>query len=44
VHDGTLSGLGLFARAHDEILNEEVVGSRAEVWIYEWLFRHESKC
>jgi hypothetical protein len=43
MNDGAATWCGLFAGPHDEILDEEVIGSRTEVWIYEWLLRHERR-
>jgi hypothetical protein len=43
VHDRRLTDAGLVARAHDDLFYQEVIGSRAEVWFYEWLLRHESR-
>jgi hypothetical protein len=34
VNDGATTGRGLVAGPDDEILDEEVIGSRTEVWIY----------
>jgi hypothetical protein len=43
VNDGATTGSGLVAGPDDEILNEEVIGSRTEVWIYEWLLGHAKR-
>jgi hypothetical protein len=32
--DGSLTGLSLVARAHDDLFNYKIIGGRAEVWIY----------
>jgi hypothetical protein len=41
MNDGATTGRGFLAGTHDEILNQEVIGGRTEVWIDEWFLRHE---
>jgi hypothetical protein len=36
VNDGGLTGGGLVTVAHDDVLDQEVIGGRSEVGINEW--------
>jgi hypothetical protein len=43
VHDGLATSGCLFTRAHDDVLDEEVIRRGAEVRIDKWFLRHAER-